>query len=116
MHLKTKQRTLVFTKSPEFIKYMLSTANPTLNKIIPVPTTSISTFLTNLQDFPLANVLFRAQDFEDYTDNYVVHSRSYLTTSKSLGFDEFVMPRDTRIFSAYALVRITEIGILEIIL
>lgn len=53
---------IIVSKNPAFVKYLIDkgAASVTNNKVIPVPTSSVSTFFTNLKDFPLTKILFRA--------------------------------------------------------
>ncbi|KAL4506506.1 hypothetical protein ABPG72_000077 [Tetrahymena utriculariae] len=118
---QARNRIFILTRSIEFIKYMISTsqANPlTSNKINMINSGTQLNFLQNLMNFPNVKLLFRASDFEGYTDDIVVHNRSYLFDSfvKSNSYDDFAMPVNAQNFVAFAQQKISDMQIIEILM
>ncbi|KAL4459969.1 hypothetical protein ABPG74_003495 [Tetrahymena malaccensis] len=118
---QARNRIFILARSIEFIKYMISNsqANPlTSNKINMINADTQLNFLQNLMNFPNVQLLFRASDFEGYTDDIVIHNRSYLFDSflKSNSYDDFVMPVNVENFVTFAKQKISDMQIIEILM
>ncbi|EAR90959.2 hypothetical protein TTHERM_00145640 (macronuclear) [Tetrahymena thermophila SB210] len=118
---QTRNRIFILSRSIEFIKYMISSsqANPlTSNKVNMINSDTQLNFLQNLKNFPNVKLLFRASDFEGYTDDVVIHNRSYLFDPflKLNSYDDFIMPVNVQNFVTFAQQKINDMQIIEILM